>query len=87
MQRVRARGEARVRAARVVVAMGGVGETVAGCGRRLGVSAERVKELRRLAREAGGVEAGGAGPEVAGEARPGGLVPGAVLPGAGVRVD
>ncbi|MEU7306427.1 hypothetical protein ABZ623_41005, partial [Streptomyces sp. NPDC007206] len=28
------------------------GETVAGCGRRLGVGTERVKELRRLGREA-----------------------------------
>ncbi|MFF3256998.1 hypothetical protein ACFYWP_39860 [Actinacidiphila glaucinigra] len=96
VRRVRARGEAqlraaRVRAARVVVAMGAVGETVAGCGRRLGVSAERVKELRRLAREddAGDGEPGGAGAgrgggdgdgaETAGEARPSGLVPGAAV--------
>ncbi|MFF3959673.1 hypothetical protein ACFYY1_41865 [Streptomyces sp. NPDC001890] len=56
VRRVRERGqvridEARVVAARVVVAMGKAGETVAGCGRRLGVGAERVKELRRLGRE------------------------------------
>ncbi|MEU1916569.1 hypothetical protein [Streptomyces massasporeus] len=44
--------EARVVAARVVLAMGKAGETVAGCGRRLGVGVERVKELRRLGREA-----------------------------------
>ncbi|MGW6144403.1 hypothetical protein [Streptomyces sp. NPDC055140] len=43
--------EARVAAARVVLAMGKAGETVVGCGRRLGVGAERVKELRRLGRE------------------------------------
>ncbi len=53
--RVRERGrvrinEARVAAARVVWAMGEAGETVAGCGQRLGVGVERVKELRRLAR-------------------------------------
>lgn len=43
--------EARVAAARVVLAMGKAGETVARCGRRLGVGVERVKELRRLGRE------------------------------------
>lgn len=43
--------EARVAAARVVLAMGEAGETVAGCGRRLGVGTDRVKELRRLGRE------------------------------------
>ncbi|WP_327309714.1 hypothetical protein OG730_41525 (plasmid) [Streptomyces sp. NBC_01298] len=56
---VRERGQARIQevrlvAARVVVAMGDKGETVAGCARRLGVGAERVKELRRLGREEGG---------------------------------
>ncbi|WP_326581619.1 hypothetical protein OIE69_44465 (plasmid) [Actinacidiphila glaucinigra] len=69
VRRVRARGEermrqARLQAAQVVVAMGEAGETVVACGRRLGVSAERVKELRRLAREAGG----DGGPGVAGVA-------------------
>ncbi|MFE5219326.1 MULTISPECIES: hypothetical protein [unclassified Streptomyces] len=59
VRRVRERGqaridEARVAAARVVLAMGEAGETVAGCGRRLGVGTERVKELRRLGREAAG---------------------------------
>ncbi|MEU5196072.1 hypothetical protein AB0G86_18780 [Streptomyces scabiei] len=54
--RVRERGQvridaARVAAARVVLAMGEAGETVAGCGHRLGVGVERVKELRRLGRE------------------------------------
>ncbi|MFE5407095.1 hypothetical protein ACFQ9Z_38695 [Streptomyces sp. NPDC056580] len=54
--RVRERGRvrieaARVVAARVVLAMGEAGETVAGCGQRLGVGVERVKELRRLGRE------------------------------------
>ncbi|MEU7306300.1 hypothetical protein ABZ623_40250, partial [Streptomyces sp. NPDC007206] len=57
VRRVRERGrlridEARLVAARVVLAMGEAGETVAGCGRRLGVGTERVKELRRLGREA-----------------------------------
>lgn len=57
VRRVRERGqvridEARVSAARVVLAMGEAGETVAGCGRRLGVGVDRVKELRRLGREA-----------------------------------
>lgn len=56
VRRVRERGqvrigEARGAAARVVLAMGEAGETVAGCGRRLGVGAERIKELRRLGRE------------------------------------
>ncbi|MFE4304824.1 hypothetical protein ACFRR6_01910 [Streptomyces sp. NPDC056891] len=56
---VRERGQARMQevrlvAARVVVAMGDKGETVAGCARRLGVGADRVKELRRLGREEGG---------------------------------
>lgn len=55
---VRERGQVRIQqvrlvAARVVVAMGGRGETVAGCARRLGVGADRVKELRRLGREEG----------------------------------
>ncbi|MCX4681356.1 hypothetical protein OG413_45450 [Streptomyces sp. NBC_01433] len=54
--RVRERGQvridaAKVAAARVVLAMGKAGETVAGCGHRLGVGAERIKELRRLGRE------------------------------------
>lgn len=54
--RVRERGQvridaAKVAAARVVLAMGEAGETVAGCGLRLGVGVERVKELRRLGRE------------------------------------
>ncbi|MFJ5951417.1 hypothetical protein [Streptomyces noursei] len=53
--RVRERGQvridaAKVAAARVVLAMGEAGETVAGCGLRLGVGVERVKELRRLGR-------------------------------------
>lgn len=57
VRRVRERGqvridEARLVAARVVWAMG-EDETVAGCGRRLGVGVDRVKELRRLWREAG----------------------------------
>lgn len=59
LARVRERGQARVQqtrvaAARVVVAMGEAGETVAGCAQRLGVGVDRVKELRRLGREAGG---------------------------------
>ncbi|MFE1781575.1 hypothetical protein ACFW9F_03025 [Streptomyces sp. NPDC059506] len=54
--RVRERGQvridaAKVAAARVVLAMGEAGETVAGCGHRLGVGVERIKELRRLGRE------------------------------------
>ncbi|MGW3361219.1 hypothetical protein ACWDFL_38625 [Streptomyces bungoensis] len=54
--RVRERGRVRIEAARaaaarVVWAMGEAGETVAGCGLRLGVGVERVKELRRLGRE------------------------------------
>jgi hypothetical protein len=54
--RVRERGQvridaAKVAAARVVLAMGEAGETVSGCGQRLGVGVERVKELRRLGRE------------------------------------
>ncbi|MFC9269620.1 hypothetical protein ACFTXJ_17830 [Streptomyces zhihengii] len=61
LRRVRERGQARIRevrlvAARVVVAMGERGETVAGCARRLGVGADRVKELRRLGREEGAAE-------------------------------
>ncbi|MEV6676235.1 hypothetical protein AB0N09_05110 [Streptomyces erythrochromogenes] len=56
LRKVRERGQARILevrlvAARVVVAMGEKGETVAGCARRLGVGADRVKELRRLGRE------------------------------------
>ncbi|WP_327411209.1 hypothetical protein OG458_42330 (plasmid) [Streptomyces sp. NBC_01281] len=59
VRRVRERGQvridaARVAAARVVLAMGAAGETVAGCGRRLGVGADRIKELRRLGRDAAG---------------------------------
>ncbi|MFJ9580889.1 hypothetical protein ACIRQF_31430 [Streptomyces sp. NPDC101191] len=65
VRRVRERGqvridEARVAAARVVLAMGDDGETVAGCARRLGVGQDRVKELRRLGREA----LDGQGPDV-----------------------
>ncbi|MGW4452555.1 hypothetical protein [Streptomyces sp. NPDC004599] len=57
VRRVRERGRVRIeaarsQAARVVWAMGEAGETVAGCGHRLGVGVERIKELRRLAREA-----------------------------------
>jgi hypothetical protein len=68
VRRVRERGqvridEARVAAARVVLAMGVAGETVAGCGRRLGVGAERIKELRRLGRE----DSAGEGSEAASE--------------------
>ncbi|MFJ3658760.1 hypothetical protein ACIPPR_36335 [Streptomyces nigra] len=64
--RVRERGQARigaakVAAARIVLAMGEAGETVAGCALRLGVGVERVKELRRLAREDQGAD--GAAPE------------------------
>lgn len=67
VRRVRERGRvridaARVMAARVVLAMG-KDETVAGCGRRLGVGVDRVKELRRLGREALAGEDAGAGPE------------------------
>ncbi|MGW1155973.1 hypothetical protein ACWD45_32415 [Streptomyces rubiginosohelvolus] len=56
LRRVRERGRvrvdaARVEAARVVLAMGRE-ETVAGCAQRLGVGVERVKELRRLGRDA-----------------------------------
>ncbi|MEU1596665.1 hypothetical protein ABZ468_28395 [Streptomyces sp. NPDC005708] len=56
VHRVRERGQERIRqarlvGARVVVAMGGKGETVAGCARRLGVGVDRIKELRRLGRE------------------------------------
>jgi len=65
VRRVRERGAvriqvARVAAARVVVAMGEAGETVPGCGQRLGVGVERVKELRRLARETADAGAGAA---------------------------
>ncbi|MFF8430996.1 hypothetical protein ACF07Y_38860 [Streptomyces sp. NPDC016566] len=73
VRRVRERGrvridEVRVAAARVVLAMGEAGETVAGCGRRLGVGVERVKELRRLGREAaGGADAGEAAPKGSGK--------------------
>ncbi|WP_435060300.1 hypothetical protein [Streptomyces sp. bgisy060] len=64
LARVRERGQVRIdaakaAAARVVLAMGEAGETVAGCGQRLGVGVERVKELRRLGRET----AEGAAPE------------------------
>ncbi|MER6847011.1 hypothetical protein AB0A81_26380 [Streptomyces flaveolus] len=74
VRRVRERGrvrvaEARAVAARIVVAMGDAGESVAGCGRRLGVGVERVRELRRLGREAtAGDETGaGAGKTAGGE--------------------
>ncbi|MCQ1582114.1 hypothetical protein [Streptomyces parvus] len=66
--RVRERGQvridaARVAAARVVLAMGEAGETVAGCGHRLGVGAEKVKELRRLGRERLAAEGSEVAPE------------------------
>lgn len=73
VRRVRERGrvrvvEARVVAARIVVAMGDAGESVAGCGRRLGVGVERVRELRRLGRgAAAGEETAGPGAAAAGE--------------------
>ncbi|MFC8019072.1 hypothetical protein [[Kitasatospora] papulosa] len=54
---------ARVAAARVVLAMGKAGETVAGCGHRLGVGAEKVKELRRLGRERLAAEGSEVAPE------------------------
>ncbi|MEV4868518.1 hypothetical protein [Streptomyces syringium] len=85
VRRVRERGQvridaARVAAARVVLAMAEAGETVAGCGRRLGVGVERVKELRRLGREAlAGEEAGTASQKAAaagGERRGGGRAAG-----------
>jgi hypothetical protein len=65
---VRERGQvridaARVAAARVVLAMGEAGETVTGCGHRLGVGVERVKELRRLGREALAGEGAGTAPD------------------------
>ncbi|MEV8092691.1 hypothetical protein [Streptomyces nigra] len=64
--RVRERGQvridaARVAAARIVLAMGEAGETVAGCALRLGVGVERVKELRRLAREDQGAQGAASG--------------------------
>lgn len=73
VRRVRELGQvridaARVAAARVVLAMGEAGETVGGCGHRLGVGAERVKELRRLGREALATE--GAAEESAAKAAP-----------------
>ncbi|MFD7861592.1 hypothetical protein [Streptomyces sp. NPDC059783] len=63
VRRVRERGQvqidaAKAAAARVVLVMGEAGETVAGCGLRLGVGVEKVKELRRLGR--GAVAAEGA---------------------------
>ncbi|MFH8507879.1 hypothetical protein [Streptomyces flaveolus] len=64
--------EARAVAARIVVAMGDAGESVAGCGRRLGVGVERVRELRRLGRGVAAGEPAGAA-AAAGE----GTVPGA----------
>ncbi|MFD8666603.1 hypothetical protein ACFV1U_14520 [Streptomyces microflavus] len=90
LRRVRERGQvridaARVEAARVVLAMGEE-ETVAGCAQRLGVGVERIKELRRLGREAlAGDDAGAvaektAVPEAAaggGEQRKGGGAAGA----------
>ncbi|MEU5036071.1 hypothetical protein AB0G48_18215 [Streptomyces rubiginosohelvolus] len=62
LRRVRERGQvrvdaARVQAARVVLAMGQE-ETVAGCAQRLGVGVERIKELRRLGRDALAEDAG-----------------------------
>ncbi|MGW3390509.1 hypothetical protein [Streptomyces cinereoruber] len=71
--RVRERGQvqidaAKAAAARVVLAMGEAGETVAGCGQRLGVGVDRVKELRRLGREV--LSAGGVAP---GKGKVGGL--------------
>lgn len=70
VRRVRERGQvridaARVEAARVVLAMGEAGETVAGCGQRLGVGVERIKELRRLGREALAGEGAGTESETA----------------------
>ncbi|OEJ62710.1 hypothetical protein BGM19_01025 [Streptomyces agglomeratus] len=70
VRRVRERGQvridqARVAAARVVLAMSEAGETVAGCGRRLGVGVEKVKELRRLGREALAGEGAGTASEKA----------------------
>ncbi|WP_305144276.1 hypothetical protein [Streptomyces agglomeratus] len=67
--RVRERGQvridaAKVAAARVVLAMGEAGATVAGCGHRLGVGAEKVKELRRLGRERLAAEGSEAAPEM-----------------------
>ncbi|MER7196123.1 hypothetical protein, partial [Streptomyces flaveolus] len=60
--------EARAVAGRIVLAMGDAGETVAGCGRRLGVTVERVRELRRLGRGvAAGEETAGPGAAAAGE--------------------
>lgn len=90
LRRVRERGQvridaARVEAARVVLAMG-EDETVAGCAQRLGVGVERIKELRRLGREAlagddaGAVSEKTAVPEAAaggGELRKGGGAAGA----------
>ncbi|MFF8401718.1 hypothetical protein ACF06P_08805 [Streptomyces sp. NPDC015684] len=81
VRRVRERGqaridEARVVAARVVWAMGEAGETVAGCGRRLGVGTERVKELRRLGRGAAAGE-GAVGVAVEGAGKSPGKVRGA----------
>ncbi|MFJ5817335.1 hypothetical protein ACIQGT_26075 [Streptomyces sp. NPDC093108] len=91
LRRVRERGQvridaARVEAARVVQAMG-KDETVAGCAQRLGVGVERIKELRRLGREAlagdgAGTESGKtAAPQKAaatgGEQREGGRAAGA----------
>ncbi|MFJ3658816.1 hypothetical protein ACIPPR_36615 [Streptomyces nigra] len=69
--RVRERGQvrigaARVAAARIVLAMGEAGETVAGCALRLGVGVERVKELRRLAREDQGADDAASGKGKAG---------------------
>ncbi|MFC9117887.1 hypothetical protein ACFTWN_31705 [Streptomyces sp. NPDC057092] len=71
--RVRERGQvrigaARVAAARIVLAMGEAGETVAGCALRLGVGVERVKELRRLAREDQGTDGAAPGTGKAGAA-------------------
>lgn len=84
LRKVGERGQARIRearlvAARVVVAMGEKGETVAECAHRLGVGVDRVKELRRLGREED--SAGGGG--VPGEGFVGGAVAGCGAAGEG----
>ncbi|MGW4179368.1 hypothetical protein [Streptomyces rubiginosohelvolus] len=95
LRRVRERGRvrvdaARVEAARVVLAMGRE-ETVAGCAQRLGVGVERVKELRRLGRDAlaeeeGAGSEGSVVPEArtgGGKQREGGRTAGSAVPEAG----
>ncbi|WP_405416424.1 hypothetical protein [Streptomyces rubiginosohelvolus] len=92
LRRVRERGQvrvdaARVEAARVVLAMGRE-ETVAGCAQRLGVGVERVKELRRLGRDAlaeeeGAGSEGSVVPEArtaGGKQREGGRTAGSAVP-------